>query len=119
MLKRKILFINFIFIITICILTYIFIAYPVLKLCKDVKVSKDDPCHHQAICWNNDNCNLDVNSCPVPCNSLSRWIIITIVIFMFSILASYITLFILYYIFNPFYKMIKNKLQPNDYYEIV
>lgn len=108
--KKNINCINLIFLIIICILSYIFLTNPIIKNCKDIEIPKNASCHNQIICWDNENCDLDADVCPLPCNSISRFVIIFMTNILFSILAGYIAIGILFCICN----LICNKINHNS-----
>ena len=93
--NKRNLIINFIFVILSCILSYYYLALPYLKECKDVMIPKNATCHHNMICFIQ-YCNSDADTCPLPCNSPKRWLLVSVIIILLSTCCSYLLILVIY-----------------------
>ena len=110
--KKHIIYINIIIFIIIFILSYIYLGYPLVKNCKDEYITKNATCHHEPICWNNDNCQVKEDRCPLKCNSIDRWVIIFLLILTVSSIVYFIILAI-FGILNCIFKSILRNINSN------
>ena len=111
------LIINIIFVILSSILSYYYFALPYLKECKDIKIPKNATCHHDMFCISQ-YCNYDADTCPLPCNSTKRWIVVSIIIIFLSNCCVYLLILVIYYILNKLCKLFfkyKNNNKNTEY----
>ena len=111
--KNKIL----IFFVICSILIYIFAVIPMANDCEDKVKPKNATCEHEMICMLG-SCE-DGDVCPLPCNSTLRWVMLTLMIEGSFIFVIYLTLLILYCIFNNILNFFERKNEiAADYDEI-